>query len=321
MYKTKLLETHLFVDNEYLSKYVELVKINANNDRIMFKTTAHHIIPKYCFEYLNIAVDNSDMNIVNLSYSDHVIAHFYLAECCANETHKLFNYTAMYNISGNRFSDICCVDQILYSEGFREEFDLLKEVAAREAQRRGKEQIPYIRTEETLKKLSDKLTGYIHIHKGNVRKMIPPNEFNQYESLGWKRGRGISSMSEEGKQRFREKRLGHEVSEETKDKIRQARAKQTAEKGEPAAGHRMSEKSKEQMREKLKRKVIITDGHIELHVDISVLEDYLEKGFRKGRLSRAWINKGSESKQVSIEDLDSYLKEGWSRGRLNKEAL
>ena len=315
MYKTKLIETQLFVDNEYLSKYVELVNLNINNDRVMFKTTAHHIIPKYCFEYLNMPVDNSTLNTVHLSYSDHVIAHFYLAECCVQETHKLFNYAAMYNISGNKFSDISCVDKILYSKGFKEEFNSLKEVAAREAQRRGKEQIPYIRTEETLKKLSDKLTGYIHIHKDNIRKMIPPEEFDRYEHQGWKRGRGISSMSEEGKQRFREKRLGHAVSEETREKIRQARAKQVAEKGEPAAGHKMSETSKQQMREKLKHKVAITDGLTELRVDVSVLDEYLAKGFREGRPRRAWINNGSESKQVLIDALDRYLKDGWHKGR------
>ena len=97
--------------------------------------------------------------------------------------------------------------------------------------------------------------------------------------------------------------------------FRQAKAKQVAEKGEPAAGHKLSETSKQQMREKLKRKVTITDGITELRVDVSVLDEYLAKGFRTGRPSRAWINNGSESKQVLIDSLDTYLKDGWHKGR------
>ena len=69
------------------------------------------------------------------------------------------------------------------------------------------------------------------------------------------------------------------------------------------------------MREKLKHKVAITDGLTELRVDVSVLDEYLAKGFREGRPRRAWINNGSESKQVLIDALDRYLKDGWHKGR------
>ena len=314
MLRNDLLKTKLFVNNEYLDKYIELIERNKGAVRVKFKTTAHHVVPKYCFDYQNLPVDNTETNIVHISYSDHVLAHFFLANCSKQDIHKWFNYTAMNHISGNVFAEFEGIEDILTDE-FLSELQQLKETSLKVASEQGKLLIPYVRTEATLKKLSDKLTGYIHIHKGDIRKMIPPQEFSVYESDGWKLGRGITSMSEEGKQRFREKRMGHEVTENTKQKIKAARAKQSKEKGEPALGHTMSQKSKDQMREKLKNKVSINDGVKELHVDKQDLQYYLDKGFFKGRLSRAWIHRAQESKSVLLIDVDRYIEQGWERGR------
>ena len=315
MYKQILLDTHLFEENDYFNKYVELININRNNSKVMFKTTAHHIIPKHCFEDMGMPINNTSINIVNLSYADHVYAHYLLAKCSIKEIHQVYNYMAMQNIAGNKYSDAKSIEEVLNSQGFKDDLNELNEKAAREAQTRIKSRAPYVRTEETKKKMSDKLSGYIHIHKGDARKMIPPEQFQLYEQQGWIKGRGITSMSEEGKKRFREKRLGHTVEEVTRQKIKEARAKQTAEKGEPAAGHKLSEQSKQQISEKLKQKVIITDGYIELHINKADLEKYMSNGFRKGRIPRAWVYKDTVNKQILLRELDVYISEGWQQGR------
>lgn len=43
--KNKLLETGIFIDNEWLDKYVELVVSNQGTSYTRFKTQNHHIIP------------------------------------------------------------------------------------------------------------------------------------------------------------------------------------------------------------------------------------------------------------------------------------
>ena len=45
-------------------------------------TQVHHIIPKYYFCDNNLKVDDTSQNVVNLMYSDHIKAHYYLCGCC-----------------------------------------------------------------------------------------------------------------------------------------------------------------------------------------------------------------------------------------------
>ena len=79
--KERLLATHDFIDNEYLDKYVELIDLNKNTQAISKKTNKHHIIPAYYFRHFDFPVDNSEDNLVNLYYRDHMLAHMYLSGC------------------------------------------------------------------------------------------------------------------------------------------------------------------------------------------------------------------------------------------------
>jgi len=79
-YKQKLLRTNLFIDNEYLDQYIELIIHNKNNI-INNYVEKHHILPKAIFKLLNMPLDNSELNMCNLSYSDHMLAHCILTKC------------------------------------------------------------------------------------------------------------------------------------------------------------------------------------------------------------------------------------------------
>lgn len=75
--KNKLLQTGLFIDNNQLDKYLELV---VKNDASAY-TERHHILPKSYFKLVGQKIDNSADNIIKLSYFNHILAHYYLSFC------------------------------------------------------------------------------------------------------------------------------------------------------------------------------------------------------------------------------------------------
>mgnify|MGYP004648890179 CR=1 FL=1 len=89
--KTKLLNTGIVVDNEYLTKYVTLVYNNKSMTLEKHKTQKHHVIPKYYYKFINQKVDNSFDNIVILYHKDHVLAHYYLALCSSRGDFRYYN--------------------------------------------------------------------------------------------------------------------------------------------------------------------------------------------------------------------------------------
>lgn len=81
MLKDRLLETNYFIDNIYLEKYIWLVQKNINTSPQAQVTNIHHIIPKAYYRLSNLEVDNSKENLVNLSYTNHILVHYYLCLC------------------------------------------------------------------------------------------------------------------------------------------------------------------------------------------------------------------------------------------------
>lgn len=72
---------NLFMDNEYFSKYIDLINKNQHRCYVSGQTQTHHIIPKCYFRKNNLPIDNSDANKVNLLYKDHLLAHCLLSLC------------------------------------------------------------------------------------------------------------------------------------------------------------------------------------------------------------------------------------------------
>ena len=68
------------------------------------------------------------------------------------------------------------------------------------------------------------VTGRLHIHKNEERKMVKPEELEKYLNDGWERGRGENTWgkgkpkSEESKRKQSEKMKGRRMSEEQKKK-------------------------------------------------------------------------------------------------------
>ncbi len=82
--KETLLSKSGFIDNEYLDKYCSLIEQNRRTQQD-FRTNKHHILPRSWFKLNKQTVDNSNSNLVNLIYRHHVLAHYYLCLCTADE--------------------------------------------------------------------------------------------------------------------------------------------------------------------------------------------------------------------------------------------
>ena len=83
--KQTLLNHNGFIDNEYLDLYCRLVERNVRTQIRHGVTNSHHIIPKSWFKLNKQTVDNTQSNLVNLVYREHVLAHYYLCLCTTDE--------------------------------------------------------------------------------------------------------------------------------------------------------------------------------------------------------------------------------------------
>lgn len=95
--KLKLLATGYFIDNDYLDQYVQLVSYST--EKSAFKTQCHHILPKTYFKSLDLPIDNSDDNLVELLFKDHVKAHYLLKKCTTGFLSRNSGYALRYMLN------------------------------------------------------------------------------------------------------------------------------------------------------------------------------------------------------------------------------
>lgn len=93
--KNKLLCTHLINDNEYLNKYVQLIRKNQKNKFNVYTSQRHHILPRCYFKFTKQKIDNTKSNLVNLLYKDHLLAHYYLCLCANDDRFFYANFLAL----------------------------------------------------------------------------------------------------------------------------------------------------------------------------------------------------------------------------------
>ena len=104
--KEKLMSLEVFIDNQYFNKYIELIETNLMTKKQKDVTQSHHIIPRYYFKHNNIDIDNTKENRVNLKYSDHILAHYYLSMCCINEEDRISNISSLCRISRTTLDEL-----------------------------------------------------------------------------------------------------------------------------------------------------------------------------------------------------------------------
>ena len=93
--KTVLLEYNIVIDNKYLDDYIKLVENNILTAKEKFKTQKHHVIPVVYYQHTNntatrkMAMEIADQDQqnfkVNLTFKDHLYAHYLLSMCAKDD--------------------------------------------------------------------------------------------------------------------------------------------------------------------------------------------------------------------------------------------
>ena len=99
--KEDLLKIDLFVNNNFLDDYINFINDKQLNDPIKYKSQKHHVIPRFYYKENGLKVENKN-NIINLVYSDHIVAH-YLLELCTTKKYKNKSFASIYYIMKNPF--------------------------------------------------------------------------------------------------------------------------------------------------------------------------------------------------------------------------
>lgn len=90
----KIKNLDYFVDNEYLKKYCQLIERNTRTQQRSNMVHKHHIIPRSWFKLTGKEINNELNNLVNLSYREHFLAHYYLC-LCTEDPFKYANQLAL----------------------------------------------------------------------------------------------------------------------------------------------------------------------------------------------------------------------------------
>lgn len=279
MLKENLLEFTEILNNEYLDKYLDLcetgehIKYNAHTRKNLGNYQLHHIIPR-CFK-----IDHSENNVVKLSYSDHILAHYYLLNCLTedcNYYHKLlYSFLLMTHTS-----------YMLPAYN-----DLLKILPDLE--------LLYKKAQESRhnKKLTDK-------HKEKISNSLKDFYNNETNEHKLNRIKNISTAKINS---------SYIISDETRKKL----SEHSKWKGTEGVfkGRHHSEETKQKMKqqkqeywkntESRKKQSIIKKNLIKEHPEI------IEK-MRAKKIGKHWYNNGIISKQFREEDAPT----GWVKGRL-----
>ena len=286
--RESLLKLNIFEENEYFDKYVDLIERNKENIAVMWKTQKHHIIPKHYYKENGLKVDNSKSNLVNLNYSDHIFAHYYLSLCSLG-IYKSYNQGAfMYltSILGEDKSLIYDLDRCdeIYEEFSKHMHDIkIGKKLSEETIRKLKEaRIGRELSEETRKKISDKnkgnLIGRVHIFKDDEEKIVREDELEEYFNLGYQRGRCEKTK----------KSLSSGYNYSSKGMLGKKQSEKQREAARIYSMRLKTEEVKKRMSVARLGKVLISkDGTNEsFYVYKDELQEYLDRGYRKGRLKK-----------------------------------
>ena len=184
----KLLNTNLFDDNGYFKSYIALVEANKNTKKQKFKTQAHHIIPAVACDMYNINKNTND-NLVNLLYKDHVLAHYYLALCSKNILFKFKMICAINFILGKAKQVKLNSDELrsftLNLDKYQELYEEYKKYFAEQI---SKKNLGHTTSEECKRKISENNKGRVYVYRDGVVRALHKEEVQLFLDNGWQLG-------------------------------------------------------------------------------------------------------------------------------------
>lgn len=155
--KKELLTKHLVVENKYLNLYVSLIQKNLKQLKISGKTQKHHIIPRYYYRDNALLLNSSRANVVNLSYTDHMLAHYYLALCASNQLFRYYNECALFRLGYH--GRVKNNSLYAFKQTYLDNLEKYKELYAERIKIQSERSIGRKYSEEWKAKISKKLTG------------------------------------------------------------------------------------------------------------------------------------------------------------------
>lgn len=272
MYKTKLLNTNYFIDNEYLDKYCQLVTDNKATSKIKYQTQTHHILPRCYFKLLDLPVDHSHSNLVEFQHYDHALAHYYLCFCTTGELKYKLRCAFMFLVNSNRVPK-----ETKEALGLIEEYaKLLLEISKEMSQH------------------AHEYSEHKYINNGVKTKHVREEDLPAYLQAGWNLG------ALNGKKRIGSKCMTngqHTVFAYNKEQVDYylQLGYYFGRHYAPAAGHSQSESEREKRSKTMtgvhKNKIHINNGLTCKFVTAEEAVEYLDNGWVRGRLMKSMKNK------------------------------
>ena len=176
--KVKLVALGCFKANKYLDEYVQLCITKLQMAKAKFKTNAHHIIPRKYYKVNNLPLDNSSQNLVNLSYYDHIIAHYYLVLCSVQTYLQYSNAVAFVMLTNNKF---LTVDEIKKIKNLDRYLEVYKNYESKPKSAEHKAALSKARD------LHSTTAGKKSIYNPTLNKVkfVDTDELLEYLSVGW----------------------------------------------------------------------------------------------------------------------------------------
>lgn len=327
--KEYLLKLGVCKDNEYLDKYIDLVNKYKDSPYVKGVSSSHHIVPVHYFKYNKLEIDNSSFNRVNLSYSNHLLAHYYLYKCASNTYYEISNLTPLALLSSEIDEEWIIRHSVDLDEAFKREAEIKKEIRL----------------------------GQKYINKDNINKVVNVDDIDAYLQEGWSLGRVEltkrvpwnkgKTCTEEQRNVFSKAHIGQRkiykdsielcVNQEELTSYlndgwvlgRPESVKNNISKG--SIGTRVGFKGKTQSKQARnsiskanKDNIYIYKDNIVKHVTKENLYTYLNEGWLLGnpkvreRGKFAWVCNEIEVKHIPINELEIYLDKGYMRGRKYK---
>lgn len=344
-----LMDYNICEENEYLDKYLQLVNKNMLTEQVRYETELHHVVPVcyYAQEYninradaLKLADKDSNNFKVNMSHSDHVLAHIYLAKCSRKEVFRLaMLYSSVFTSSQYHIedSDLFSKDTNLqreYQEAITQLYkDRVKSSTfgmkgkkhteeARAKQSLGHKEYykthPAITPSESgLKALHDAAIDTTYVHKEGVVRRIKKSDVNSFLSEGWKQGRGKPKQTIITKDGVSKYIPLTDLEQFISDGWSKGSNLQGIPKTEDQKAALRGIKKRDTSNMKKKKNIVDRDAWMQAHKNSfkgTPRTEEQKQQAREKQLGKRAMHKGMQRVYVSSNDIDRYLTDGWLMG-------
>lgn len=284
--RNKLINCNLCIQNNYLEKYLDIVINNSFKLPIKFKTEKHHIIPRFYFKQMNQSIDNSEDNICNLNYADHIRAHVYLALCVTEVFRRQASFAAGRTITGR--------------EGLYKNLDEAVEILDFETLGKFKEIYMHERGIISSRQKNNLNKCWIYNIELNKCKLINKEVLNTYLNNGWAVGRNWSpTIESKQKNSVAHKKIWASGATYTAEVLQKRilNRQQAIESGKLNPHKSMSEETKSKLSKASlnyfknnsqinKGKICVHDNSTNKYIDKAELDNYLAIGYQLGSLQK-----------------------------------